>query len=264
MPDPSKAVKIIFLIIIIGSCRSSDLRVKRHIELLDSLNFETRHYIDKGDLSHAEILLDSILNLDSNNFVAYTNRALVKFKKNGSSQEIIADYKKSLQLRPDYDTAIYSLAYYYYLIEDFGNCIYFSNRYIEVNLDKQYIPFFLGTMYEVKGTSELKLKRYEKAFNDLRSAVLVDSTNKEHRKALGNYYFFTSNLNMAIDQFSKAISLDHDYVEALVNRGVCFEHLNSQNSLNLAIADYRAALRLHPDSATKNLILERLQTLTKK
>src|SRR4051812_29042199 len=113
-----KLSSIILLVSILTSCKS-----QTNSKESTRLSHESKLLLQDNKIEEAETIVEKSIQLDPTNYVAYNNRAFTKFRQNKPKEEIIADYKKALQLKPNYDISLSSLTNYYFEIKDYENTI---------------------------------------------------------------------------------------------------------------------------------------------
>jgi tetratricopeptide (TPR) repeat protein len=175
-----------FLIILscIGGCIPGQNTSER-AERSDSLNIRARFFLEKGKLDSAKVLIAQALELNPNNYAAYNNRAYLKWKEKRPSIEVVKDYELSLNLSPNYQVALYSLANYYFEVKDYRNALNTANDYIERSKTNDFDPSFMDQVVRIKEKSEWKIFGYNR---------VVDGT------TLGQAIAFFDSMNRAIDQ----------------------------------------------------------------
>jgi len=78
------------------------------------------------------------------------------------------------------------------------------------------------------------------------SDVFAPSGNAEEYFYRGNTYGWQHNFTRAILEFSKAIAINPNYVDAYINRGVAY---GQQGNFSQAISDYNKAIEINPNDA---------------
>ena len=113
------------------------------------------------------------------------------------------------------------------------------------------VYYNMAKFYQDAGKIDLAIETYEKILK-------MNAKDKESLYNLGAIQLhFKKSSKIALDYFSKAISVDPNYAEAYFARGVCFEDLKDFKN---AKADYKMAIEINPeyDFAIENLnILEK-------
>ena len=213
----------------------------------NELTVASKRLIEINNLDSARILIEQALKLNPNNYVAYNNRALLNAKQNFPQEQIVYDYQKCLELNPDYDIAIYSLASYYSSIKNYEYCIIYADRYLRLSRYDNENKKFKHDMYAVKGESEQYLLQFDKAIVDFKKAIELDSNDKGVHKDLADCYYFSNLPDLAIKEYSKAIQLDSSYFQAYLGRAMIYEASEVPALIHLAMLDYRKALSIDPN-----------------
>ncbi|MND96255.1 Tetratricopeptide repeat protein [compost metagenome] len=209
------------------------------------LSVRSKYLLQKNDLDSAAILIEQALDLDPQNYIAYNNRAYLKFKENKISNEIISDYKKALEINPNYDIAIYSLANYYFDIEDYQNTIEGIDQLMKLPI-KELDSNLIKHAYFIKGQSHETLAQYDKAIETFLKILLHDPSDANAHKSLADCYFYDHKIFEAIGEYTKAIEIDSNLYQAYLGRASCFENCYPEIT-DLAIKDYNEALNINPN-----------------
>jgi tetratricopeptide (TPR) repeat protein len=146
----------VFIIIILSifiSCKNHKVVSKTDWHLSDSLVHASKSLLQQNKLDSAEILIEQSIQLDPNNYEAYNNRAYLRNRQERSSQEVVADYEKSLAINPIYDVATYSLANYYHSINDWKNTIKWTERYLGLSQRKETDSLIIN-IYRIREDAE--------------------------------------------------------------------------------------------------------------
>lgn len=115
----------------------------------------------------------------------------------------IGFYEKALKIKPQSSEALYNLAYY----------------------------------YQTHNKPDEAIEKYK-------AILKFEATNKFANYNIGYIYCeILYQYNDAISWFEKAIEIDNNYAEAYYNKGLCYELLKK---LNIAREDYKKALELKP------------------
>lgn len=90
----------------------------------------------------------------------------------------IVEFKKSLELEPEFDIALGNLGWAYYCIEELEQCVYYSKKAISLNPDAFYAKFNLALaklrLGEIDEAKRLYSKYYEESVQkeiDLNGAI---------------------------------------------------------------------------------------------
>jgi len=113
-------------------------------------------------------------------------------------------------------------------------------------------PNHLGSLQNRAATLQ-EINENEKAIQDYQKYLAIDPDNAFINCFLADLLADTGSIEEAIRYWSKAIELKNDYVEALYNRGLCYEQ--DLNKHELALADLSKAVELEPEDAQYREIL---------
>lgn len=242
-------IRVLFFIsmIFFVCCDQSGVSSK-NIEKLNKLNYLSQSLIFNNKLDSAKLVIQQALKLDSEDYVAYNNRALVKIKEGLPEKEILADYRRCLQLNPNYDIAIYSLANYYFIIADYQDCLTAATKYLELLSYSTEDKKGKYNMYFIRGKARKFLLEFNDAITDFTTYLEFDSTDAECYKDIGDCLYFSKYLDSAISEYSKAIQFDTSYFEAYLGRAMAYESYKIPSLSDSAILDYKKAFIISPDA----------------
>ncbi len=97
----------------------------------------------------------------------------------------------------------------------------------------------LGRAYRAHGNCSLEIGDFDQAVADLEKSVLYEADNSDAWYTLGIVYYKSGKLLESLDANDKALALDPDYHQALINRGVSLSGLERHLE---AIDDFSRAL----------------------
>ena len=214
----------------------------------EMLSNESKILLQENKLQEAEAIIQKAILLDPNNYVAYNNRAYLKIKQNKSSEEILSDYRESLRLKPDYEISLYSLANYFHEIKDYKRAIEHAAVYLEYASKNNFDKKLIQNIYGLRGDSKYMSGRFNEAIPDIKMALALDSTDAASHKNLGDCYFDKDSIANAIQEYTKAITLDSNYYQAYLARARSYESSEIPDLLNLAEKDYVSALKINPSA----------------
>jgi len=214
---------------------------------------------------------DAAVLQNPNSPIAHFNRGCLKGKYNEISTEI-EDYSKAISLKADYVDALYNRGLAYSkqgesdsAIADFSKAIHYrknnflayNNRGTAYSLKAQHDlaiadfskaislkPDYFDAYYN-RGTEYLGLHLFEHAIADYINANAIKPDNTVFY-ALGNIYRSLGKLDLAIEHYSKAISLKTDYTDAYNNRGTVY---GMKGEFDNAISDFSRIIEIDPQNA---------------
>ena len=115
----------------------------------------------------------------------------------------------------------------------------------------------LAATYSNRSIIKVASERYQEAFEDYRTAIKTIPELPEAYVGRGNVYFLSNKLDLAIEDYTKAMDLELREIHvALLNRGMAYE---AQGQLEKAEKDYRNALDLAPEWPLAQQKFDRVQ-----
>jgi tetratricopeptide (TPR) repeat protein len=211
---------IIFITAIFCGCHEKNFSPEEQ----ESFNLARQSDVEikAKNFDSASILIAMALAIDSNNYIAYNNRAYLKIQQNKPAQEVIDDYKKALSIAPQYAIATYSLANYYFEAKDYRNTINWANRYLSFQLSQQLDSDLIENTYFKLAKSEENLLLFNQAIIDFKKAIQINPANKYSHFGLGEcYYYGSNNIAAALAEFTNALDIDSTYGAAYIEREKC-------------------------------------------
>jgi tetratricopeptide (TPR) repeat protein len=240
----------IFVAALVSGCQS---RNSPEVDQ-ESLNLAKQSdlQINEKNFDSAFILVSMALAIDSNNYIAYNNRAYLEIQQNKPSQEVIDDYKKAIAIAPEYATATFSLANYYFQTKDYQNTITWANKYLSFQLSQKLDPALIESIYFRLAKSEENLLLFDQAIIDYKKAIEINPANVHSHLGLGEcYYYGSNNIAVAMAEFTKALDIDSTYAAAYIQREKCDRNIKPP-LLKQAESDSMNADRYETNSGNKN------------
>jgi len=117
-------------------------------------------------------------------------------------------------------------------------------------------------VYYLRGIVYYERKDYDRAIKDYNKAIKINPKVAMIYNNRGKAYEFKGDNKKAFEDYNKAIEIDSNYVIAYINRGNLYAI--SEGTLNMAIDDYNTALSLDPNNANAKKSLEITQGIKKK
>jgi hypothetical protein len=238
-----RLVNIIVVIILFG-CSPKKHSVPSKIKS-DSLSLRSKFYFENNQFDSARYCVDQSLLLDSTNFVAYNNRAVLKNKENRPSLEILADFKTSLRLNPGYEIALFSIANYYDEIKDYKNVINACNQYI-FQSDVEDVEHI-----EAINKLSIKAQKYEKLTAGISTSTAVafyDSISIILKRTKPAQQLFIKQLAKETVNILSNKNSNHKikYLNSLLDNAIImnkkeFEYINLLNEIDSTI-NYKGAM----------------------
>jgi hypothetical protein len=263
-------------IFFLTACQSKKTTYEHNSAKSGLLILRSNSFFKINKLDSAKYYINQALLLDSLNCGAYNNRAILKFKENRPSNEVIFDFETSLRLCPGFETALYSLANYYYEIKDYKKVIKACNSY-ELQSDK------IDSIHirEINGLNSIALQKQKLIGNiSISQAVsFYDSVNSTLESANSLQMRFNTNLTAICKRImlNEIITGEFDYLNVQFDSLMLFRKkafneiselqeidstlnykLNVLNYLTIVITSYEACFsRLLYCFKTRDVILIR-------
>jgi tetratricopeptide (TPR) repeat protein len=236
-----KAIQFILAILFFTTCNTKNDAIES-----TRLSHESKILLQADKLDEAQIVIDKSIKLDPTNYVAYNNRAVLKIKQNQPQEEILADLKKALDIKPNYEISLSTLTNYFHSIEDYDKTIQSANVYLDYAAKQNFDPKLKQNIYALRGESRYMKKDFDNAIKDCKTAIELDSTDAGSHKNLGDCYFYKNSVDAAIKEFTIAIKLDSNYYQPYLARARSYESKKISALLVLAEEDYQAAFKINP------------------
>ncbi|MDR1879084.1 MAG: tetratricopeptide repeat protein [Bacteroidales bacterium] len=212
---------------------------------------ELRFLLQEYDLSE-EILLKAIQQ-ETHNPKAYHILAW-NYRERGDTLKAIRNYLVAAEQDPDYFDAYMELGVLYHHRHNPLALNYYNNA-LNLQPDNIQALYNMAMFYQETG-------EYEKALDKYRMILQKD---QNHRNTLHNmgwiYLMGQDKFEEAVVFFSKAITVDTTYLEAIYNRGLSFEALGKYDN---ARQDYMYSLQLNDNYPLAIEGLNRLDKLQRK
>ena len=190
------------------------------------------HFL-REDYINAEEILVKAIQLQTHNPKAYFILAR-NYQQKGDTLRAIRGYLAAAEQDPDYFDAYLELGVLYHNRHNRLAVDYYNNA-LNVQPDNTQVLYNLAMFYQ-------ETRDYDRALEKYRMLLQIEP---HHRNALHNmgwiYLVGQDKFEEAIVFFTKAIEQDTTYVEAVYNRGYCFEQLKRYDH---ARQDYMYSLRL--------------------
>ncbi len=192
---------------------------------------QTRHWRDSTTLwSHT-------LTCASQNYIAHYNLGLA-FAARGQVDEAIAQYRKALEIMPDYVEARTNLGNAFADRGQFDEAIAQFRQALEIRPDCAPAYTGLGNVFADREQIDEAIVQYRKALD-------IEPGYVNARISLGLILARCGKVDDAIACFRKALDINPFYSLAHYNLGLA---LVSKGQVNEAIAQYRKALDIEPDN----------------
>lgn len=200
-------------------------------EASDSIMVFSGELIAKRQLVEAESVLNGAIWEDPDYAPLYIQRGII-FGMQTKFEQAIPDFTKGIELDPKMPEAFYSRGLAYTKTDDDKKALLDYNKAIELS------PSYASAYYN-RGLVYYRLANYDAAFDDFTKTVQLDPGFAKAFYRLGLIYDLramalqylsdsasleirTENLEMEIQNYDRAISLDPKYIDAIYNRGLAF------------------------------------------
>jgi len=199
---------------------------------------EAREAHQKPD-SFAETvrILRRVLDEDPKVIDAWFTLGNVYFRE-GKWQDAITQYRKALELKPDYDLAVINIATCYRNLGDDAAALAGYEHYLRIDPKDAYVRYQVGEVYLDRGDLAQAGARF-------REALELDPNVAQAKNALGVIAFQQGNLADAERLIREAIATRSDVRLARFNLALVAEQ---RGDTATAEREYLEELRMHPDS----------------
>jgi len=174
------------------------------------------------------------------------NNAGVEFISKGEFASAEAEFRKSLEIAPDFSIARYNLGLSIYRQGRVGKAIDELERLVEES------PHFVNARYNL-GTIYLRENLYDDALRTLEKVVEMEPEHAEAHFNLAFIYYKKGILDAAITEYKKGLELDPDNLRGHLSLGYIYDKKKMHEE---AKAEYNTALAIDPDA---ELVKEALQ-----
>ena len=191
--------------------------------------------------------LNKALELDGRNPQAFFMKGYA-YKEQGDTMNAIRNYNKAVDQNPGYYDAYIQLGLLYHVRHNPIALDYYNNA---LNVQPQSVEahYNIAMFYQETGNFQKAKERYQ-------MILQIDKNNKWSYHNLGWIAMeFENKLDDAIDNFSKALVIDQNFVEAAYNRGVAYE---KKGDKKMAVDNYNQALKINPEY---EMALQRIHVL---
>ena len=229
------------------------LKAKSQIEILltkypdDSFleNIYGNIFLNLEDIESAINIFQSLIKKDSDHAVAYFNLASCYYKKK-LADEVIKNLLIAIQKNNNYYEAYFELGRIFREKEIFDKSIFYYQKAIKIDPAQAKSYIGMGLSYSANGNFIEAKKNYI-------IAMSINPNDQSIFYNLANLNFLTFNLEEAINNIKRCISLDQNNFEALNFLGALYAKKNQLSSAELY---FQKSLDINPKfvPAIKNLI----------
>ena len=189
---------------------------------------------NSGKLDVVEKKIIELIKKNPKNYFLYNLFGAVLADKKNFEQALV-NYKKSLEINPDYAEGHNNLGVTFYKLGKFIESIDSYHRAIKIkpNFAKSYNN--LGLAYK-------ELGKFNESINNYQQAIKINPDYAEAHNNLGVTFKKIGELSKSIDSYQQAIKINPDYAEAHNNIGNVY---NSNQKIDDAILSYKKAIKLN-------------------
>ena len=199
-------------------------------ELIDLYNSEKLDIVEKKVVE--------LIKKNPKSFVLYNLFGTILVDKKNFNQALF-NYKKSLEIKPDYAEGHNNLGIAFYKLGKFYESINSYQRAIKIkpNFSKAYNN--LGLAYK-------ELEKFTESINSYKQAIKINPEYAEAHNNLGVTLKQLGELNESANNYQKAIKINPKYAEAYNNLGNVY---NTNEKIDDAILNYKKAIKLNSNFA---------------
>jgi len=199
---------------------------------------KARVLIQLGNKNEANLVLTAALKLDPDSVEIRSGLATLLMEKNPEKgAEAIL---KILTVYNEYAEGYYMLGKYFYEQEKYDLALKYLRMGYKQSPRSTLIKTYLGFVY-------LKLEEYDDSKQIYLELVSENSTKPMFYFNLARSYFGLNDFENALVYYQKAVQLEKDYYEALINIGIIYA---KQEKYKSAIEYYNRAIKVKSDSPT--------------
>ena len=166
------------------------------------------------------------------------------YLQNGSLDEAIKYFNRSLSLRPNFSLALNALGLTYFMKGEFENALNYFEKCLQVSPNFTEARNYLGSVYQ-------ELGMLDKAEQEFRKAIADESYSSRELPYynLARLYLTKGKDEEALMLVERSIELNNRMVMALNLKGILLERLDR---IEEAIESYSKALQIAPDDVNLN------------
>jgi len=183
-------------------------------------------------------LFEHALSVTTRNYVAHNNLG-VAIQSKGKLDEAMAHYRKSLDIYPEYEHALFNTGFVLHLKGKPDEAVSYYRKAISVKPNYADAYYNLGLVLKAQG-------RPDEAISYLRQTIKFRPDFAEAYNELGGISLSRGKFEEAVDYYRGAIGVKPDYAQAYYNLGNAFV---SQSKFKEAAECFQQALRIKPDYA---------------
>jgi len=179
------------------------------------------------------------------------NNAGVEFISQGKYKEAAKEFRKVLELDPEFNIARYNL----------GLSLYNTGRTEEAIAEFKKLteksPYFVNAHYNL-GTIYLRQKMYKEALERLQKVAELKPDHAEARFNLGFIYYKQGKLDEAIVEYEEGLSVEPDNLRGHLSLGYIYD---KKKMYDKAIEEYMIASGIDPDAKQARVAMGYTQSI---
>jgi serine/threonine-protein kinase len=187
-------------------------------------------------LEQAQTAVAKALSLDENLAEAHTTLGHLKLYYYWDWKDAEAQFKRAIDLEPNYAAAHQGLANYYAALGRFGEAI------AEINTALRYDPRS-PSLNQAKGFHLYLAGHYDDAIQQLESTVRTSPTFVPAHAVLGMAYLQKDNKGVALDEFQKSVALSNRSPAYLAQLGRAYALVGNVTKAQESIAELKSLRR---------------------
>ncbi len=192
---------------------------------------------EEGGFDQAVGMLTRVVTADPKVIDAWFSLGNLYFKE-GRYRESIDHFRKTLELKPDYDIAVINMAHAFRRLGDDAAAMAGYERYLQLDPRDAYVRYQVGEVFLERGD----IDRAEQVF---KQALELDPKVASATNALGVIAYRRGDLASAEKLIREAIAVKEDVILARYNLALIAEE---RGDLPTAEREYLEELKRHPDS----------------
>jgi tetratricopeptide (TPR) repeat protein len=186
--------------------------IEKQPDFLDAQNMLAISYINQGRLDDASEVSRAIISKDARNAEAYFNLGVIAHQR-GFHDQALAAFKRSVELRPDYDESRINLATEYSLRGDLGLAKAQLETALEINAESLQGWHALGRVYQ-------GMREYDRAIECYRRALEISPSFNPARTSLATALVAGGRPEEAESELEKGLQYDYDLHMIHINLGI--------------------------------------------
>ena len=198
--------------------------------------FSTRSYFQIRHWENSTAVFKNAVTVTNKNWLAYNNLGLALMRK-GKLNDAVLNYKKALQIRPDYLTALDNIGLALYRLEKFEEAYNYYMEALKIDPKHAGVHNNIANVLTALGKLEEAIKHYKKA-------ILIDPEFAEVHYNIANVLVTQGKLEKAEFQFKETIKKDFKHSNAHCNLG-CI--LLKQKEYKEALSHFAQVIKIKPD-----------------